>query len=107
MALSKTYRRDSLHGSRLTVASARPSPRTVSPDWQSARLPAACWGFGASPIPLCRFSPNSPVRGSSHSDDGVSVRRHLLIGALVAALMTEAASADTLREALNSTYRSN
>jgi outer membrane protein len=35
------------------------------------------------------------------------VRRHLLAGALVAALMTEAASADTLREALNSTYRTN
>ena len=35
------------------------------------------------------------------------MRRHLLTGALVAALMTEAASADTLREALNATYRTN
>jgi outer membrane protein len=35
------------------------------------------------------------------------VTRHLLIGALVAALMSEAASADTLREALNATYRTN
>ncbi len=33
--------------------------------------------------------------------------RHLLIGALAAALMTGAASADTLREALNATYRTN
>ena len=33
--------------------------------------------------------------------------RHLLIGALVAGLMSEAASADTLREALTSTYRTN
>ena len=35
------------------------------------------------------------------------MRRHLLTGALVAALMTEAAWADTLREALNLTYRAN
>lgn len=35
------------------------------------------------------------------------LRRHLLIGALVATLLSEAASADTLREALNSTYRTN
>ena len=35
------------------------------------------------------------------------MKRHLLTGALVAALMTEAAWADTLREALNSTYRTN
>jgi outer membrane protein len=35
------------------------------------------------------------------------VKRHLLTGALVAALMSEAASADTLREALTSTYRTN
>ena len=35
------------------------------------------------------------------------MRRHLLTGALAAALMTEAASADTLREALNATYRTN
>jgi len=35
------------------------------------------------------------------------VRRHLLIGALVASLMSEAAFADTLREALNATYRTN
>ena len=33
--------------------------------------------------------------------------RHLFIGAMVAALMAEAASADTLREALNSTYATN
>ncbi len=33
--------------------------------------------------------------------------RHLIIGALVASLMAEAASADTLREALNSTYATN
>ena len=33
--------------------------------------------------------------------------RHLLTGVLVASLMTEAAWADTLREALNATYRSN
>jgi outer membrane protein len=33
--------------------------------------------------------------------------RHFLIGALVAGLMSQAASADTLREALNSTYRTN
>ena len=33
--------------------------------------------------------------------------RHLLIGALVASLMAEAAHADTLREALNSTYATN
>jgi outer membrane protein len=35
------------------------------------------------------------------------VRRHLLFGALVATLMSEAAYADTLREALTSTYRTN
>jgi outer membrane protein len=35
------------------------------------------------------------------------LRRHFLTGALVAALLSEAASADTLREALNSTYRAN
>jgi outer membrane protein len=35
------------------------------------------------------------------------VRRHLLTGALIAALMTEAAWADTLRDALNATYRTN
>ena len=33
--------------------------------------------------------------------------RHLIIGALVASLMAEAAHADTLREALNSTYATN
>ena len=33
--------------------------------------------------------------------------RHLLIGALVAALLSEAASAETLRDALNSTYATN
>jgi outer membrane protein len=33
--------------------------------------------------------------------------RHLIFGALVASLMAEAASADTLREALNSTYATN
>jgi outer membrane protein len=33
--------------------------------------------------------------------------RHILIGALVAGLMSQTASADTLREALNSTYRTN
>ena len=35
------------------------------------------------------------------------MRRHLLIGALVATLMSEAAYADNLREALTSTYRTN
>jgi len=35
------------------------------------------------------------------------VTRHILIGALVAALLSEAASADTLREALNATYATN
>jgi outer membrane protein len=35
------------------------------------------------------------------------VTRHLIIGALVASLMAEAAHADTLREALNSTYATN
>ena len=33
--------------------------------------------------------------------------RHLIIGALVASLMAETAHADTLREALNSTYATN
>ncbi len=35
------------------------------------------------------------------------LKRHLIIGALVAVLLAETASADTLREALNSTYRTN
>lgn len=35
------------------------------------------------------------------------MKRHFLTGTLIAALLTTAASADTLREALNSTYRSN
>jgi outer membrane protein len=35
------------------------------------------------------------------------LKRHLIIGALVATLLAETASADTLREALNSTYRTN
>ena len=35
------------------------------------------------------------------------MKRHLLTGALVASLMTEVAFADTLREALNSTYATN
>ena len=35
------------------------------------------------------------------------MRRHLLTGALVATLMAEVASADTLREALNATYATN
>lgn len=35
------------------------------------------------------------------------MKRHLLTGALAAALMAQAASADTLREALNATYRTN
>ena len=35
------------------------------------------------------------------------LKRHLIIGALGAALLAGTASADTLREALNSTYRSN
>ena len=35
------------------------------------------------------------------------LKRHLLIGALAASLLAQTASADTLREALNSTYRSN
>jgi outer membrane protein len=36
-----------------------------------------------------------------------SLKRHLLIGALAASFLAQTASADTLREALNSTYRSN
>jgi len=35
------------------------------------------------------------------------VKRHLLTGTLIAALLTSAASADTLREALNAAYRTN
>jgi outer membrane protein len=35
------------------------------------------------------------------------LKRHLLIGALAASLLAQTASADTLREALNSTYRYN
>ena len=35
------------------------------------------------------------------------LKRHLLTGALVATLLSEAAMADTLREALNATYRAN
>ena len=35
------------------------------------------------------------------------MKRHLLTGALAAALLAQAASADTLREALNATYRTN
>ncbi|MES2902663.1 MAG: TolC family outer membrane protein [Pseudomonadota bacterium] len=35
------------------------------------------------------------------------MKRHLLTGSLIATLLTTAASADTLREALNSTYRGN
>ena len=56
---------------------------------------------------MFRFFPVSRDRAFSPSDDGVFVRRHLLTGALIAALMTEAAWADTLREALNATYRAN
>ena len=37
----------------------------------------------------------------------LQLTRHLIFGALVASLMAEAASADTLREALNSTYATN
>ena len=35
------------------------------------------------------------------------MKRHLLTGTLIAALLTSAASADTLREALNAAYRTN
>ena len=35
------------------------------------------------------------------------LKRHLIIGALAATLLAQTASADTLREALNSTYRTN
>ena len=35
------------------------------------------------------------------------MKRHLLTGTLIAALAATAASADTLREALNATYRGN
>src|SRR5688500_7156540 len=56
---------------------------------------------------MFRLFPASRVRAHSPFDDGVFVKRHLLAGTLIAALMTEAAWADTLREALNLTYRAN
>src|SRR5687767_9516934 len=56
---------------------------------------------------MCRVLPNLRARARSPFDDGVFVRRHLLTGTLLAALITEAAWADTLRDALNATYRTN
>lgn len=58
-------------------------------------------------MPTCRCWPVSPARGFSHFEMEFVLRRHLLTGALVATLLSEAAFADTLREALNSTYRTN
>jgi outer membrane protein len=56
---------------------------------------------------MCRFFPVLRAPAPSLFDNGVPVTRHLLTGVLVASLMTEAAWADTLREALNATYRAN
>src|SRR5829696_10057910 len=90
------------------MAASPPGSTTMaSPALRSAAYPAGSLACAALPIPKCRSFPASPARGRSHFDHGVFVTRHILIGALVAALLSEAASADTLREALNSTYASN
>src|SRR3990170_7891548 len=59
-------------------------------------------------MPKCLRFPVSRAHGPSlFKMDGEFVTRHLLIASLAAALAAGTASADTLREALASTYRSN
>src|SRR4030095_912771 len=66
----------------------------------------------ARPSLFCRFRSPYPSRlrpttGFHLLTMECLLKRHLIIGALVAVLLAETASADTLREALNSTYRTN